>query len=312
MLFAKVALAAILVCPSAGQDATILLQSSVESSADRSSEAFGPALGPALGQLSVVESFGVGSSGELVDEGAPEWCKNETQLSWKQRKERMQQRATLEWCRSQVKQLRIKNDTIPDWMQKIVEDDENKGKMKWAADEYRRMQEQGKANEAPAWMVDLAQENNKWANRWASCKAAELRSRNEEVPKWMDDNAHKGIMDYAAEKAQEIQTQIDELEQEKDQEEFLVQSNGDTRIASERMLARNRLASVRTVSQQFRVLEEALAELETAEGDMKKHHGSLGTDVQLKHAGHKAKEAVALLNRLLDRKISFAAASDVE
>lgn len=296
MAFAKTVLAAVVACRATAQEATMLLQSSAE----RNSEA----LGPAIGQLSVVESFG----GEVMDD-SPEWCKNETQLTWKQRKQRMQQHATLEWCRSQVKDLRAKNDTVPDWMQKIVEDDEKKGKMKWAAEEYKELREKGKGDEAPAWMVELAAESDKWSNRWASCKAAELKSRHEEVPKWMDDNAHKGIMDYAAEKAQEIQMQINELEAEREQEEALVHANGDMQVASQRMLARDRTAKTQTVSQQFRALEEALGDLGKAEEDVKTRNNERRRN-HMKQAAHKAKDAMALLNRMLDNKIAWAAAHE--
>merc|ERR1719333_1476530 len=122
MAFAKTVLAAVVACRATAQEATMLLQSSAE----RNSEA----LGPAIGQLSVVESFG----GEVVDD-SPEWCKNETQLTWKQRKQRMQQHATLEWCRKQYRELTEKNESVPEWMEKLVTEDENRGRMKWAVQE---------------------------------------------------------------------------------------------------------------------------------------------------------------------------------
>jgi len=76
----------------------------------------------ATGMLGVVQTF----SRYSMDEEAPEWCKNETELTWKQRKERMQQHATLQWAKKQAKSLRDENKTMPEWMEKIVTDDENR------------------------------------------------------------------------------------------------------------------------------------------------------------------------------------------
>merc|ERR1719382_2417767 len=117
--------------------------------------------------LGVVQTFG-----RSLDEEAPEWCKNETELTWQQRKERMQQHATLQWAKKQATKLRDENQTIPEWMDKIVTDDENRGKLKWAVSEFKRLKE-----------------DERWANRWAACKAHELRAQKLEVPPWMLDNA---------------------------------------------------------------------------------------------------------------------------
>merc|ERR1719442_135253 len=129
-------------------------------------------------------------------------------------------------------------------MDKIVSDDEKRGKAKWAVQESKRMKAEGK--ETPRWMDELVVEDAKWANRWAACKAAELREANEEVPQWMAENGRKGILEAATEKAAELQEEIDEMEEEKEQESALVDAQGDVETANKRMLARNREFSART------------------------------------------------------------------
>merc|ERR1740121_3385850 len=137
----------------------------------------------------------------------------------------MEQHATLQWAKKMVKQLREtdgENATIPEWMDKIVSDDENRGKLKWAVTESKRLKAEGK--EAPEWMMALVREDDRWANRWAACKANELRAESMDVPAWMLDNARKGMMEYSSEKAAELQEQIQEVETEKEKDEALEQS----------------------------------------------------------------------------------------
>merc|ERR1719401_286353 len=102
--------------------------------------------------LTVVETFETQQA--LGD--APEWCKNESQLSWKQRKERFQQHATLEWAKTQMKKLVETNETVPSWMEQIVTADEKRGRMKWAVQEAKRMEADNMT--VPAWMNDLVKE----------------------------------------------------------------------------------------------------------------------------------------------------------
>jgi len=244
----------------------------------------------------VIETFDFSRSTAL--DLIPEWCKNDTQLTWKQRKERMQQHATLQWCKKEVKELREKNETVPAWMDKLVTDDENKGRMKWAVQEAKRLKAEQK--EVPDWMTALVAEDNKWANRWAACKAAELRAAHEEVPQWMTENGRLGIMEYASEKAQELQEQIEELDDEKQKETALVQAQGDAEVANQRILARSKETRVRSAGQQLRILQEALAELDLVEQEFQR----TGEDPhKVKHAIVKAKEASDLLNQILGRKM---------
>merc|ERR1719476_650698 len=125
------------------------------------------------------------------------------------------------------------------------------------------MRAEGK--ETPKWMDELVEEDAKWANRWAACKVAELREANEEVPQWMAENGRKGILEAATEKAAELQEEIDEMEEEKEKESALVDAQGDVQAANQRMLAKKREFSARSVSSQFRLVESALEELEQAE-----------------------------------------------
>jgi len=238
----------------------------------------------------IVETF------SSLSEDAPEWCKNETNLSWSQRKQRMQQHATLEWAKQEIKKLRSTNESIPDWMEKIVNDDANRGKMKWASQECKRLKEQGK--EVPGWMAELEAMNAKWANRWAACKTAELKSAGDEVPQWMIDNGRKGIMDYADEKAADLQAEIDALEEAKAKEEALVEAKGDVNIASQRMLATSKVTRVRSLDQQFHVLELALAEL----ADNDNHHNAPAP--RMKQSMHHVKEAYEQLGRILTHKLA--------
>jgi hypothetical protein len=269
----------------AQQDSTFLLQSSAS------------IVGEQL--LWVGNSFEEGSFG-ILPENAPSWCKNETQLTWKQRKDRMQQHLTLEWSKKMVKQMLEQNETVPEWMDKIVSDDEKRGKAKWAVQESKRMRAEGK--ETPKWMDELVEEDAKWANRWAACKAAELKEANEEVPQWMVENGRKGIMEAATEKAAELQEQIEEMEEEKDEETALVDAQGDVQDASRRMLAKKKESSARSVSSQFRLLEGALEELEHAEAEMVSGGPAKGPTRRFKQALRRAKAASDLLNKLLDRK----------
>jgi len=279
----------------AQEDGTFLLQSSASA---------------AGGETLVAEgeehfSFVEGSFGPLPED-APSWCKNETQLTWAQRKERMQQHVTLEWAKKMVKQMLEQNETVPEWMDKIVSDDEKRGKTKWAVQEAKRLKAEGK--ETPKWMEELVEEDAKWANRWAACKTAELREANEEVPQWMLENGRKGIFEAATEKAAELQEEIDEMEEEKDQESALVDAQGDVTTANQRMLAKKREFSARSVSSQFRLVESALEELEQAEREMLHGDGSKGSTHRFKQALRRAKTAADLLNKLLERKASMLSA----
>jgi hypothetical protein len=275
----------------ARQDGTFLLQSSV--SKVKGSGTFWNQFGSTF----VEGSFG------FVPENAPTWCKNDTQLNWKQRKERMEQHLTLEWAKKMVKQMLEQNETVPEWMDKMVSDDEQRGKTKWAVQESKRLQAEGK--ETPKWMDELVQEDAKWANRWAACKAAELKEAGEDVPAWMVENGRKGILDAAAEKVVELQEEIDEMEEDRDKEAALVDAQGDVQTANSRMLARKKDFSARTVTSQFRVLEAALDELDAAEAEMLNGHMEMGPTRRFKRALRQARSATQLLGKLLERKASM-------
>jgi len=232
-------------------------------------------------------TFAEGAFGRLPSD-APSWCKAEADLTWKQRKERMEQHTTLEWAKKQAKRLHEENETVPEWMDKLVSDDEKRGKMKWAVGEVKRLKAEGK--EVPQWMTDLEAESARWADRWAACKSAELRAAGEDVPLWMAENARKGIMEAAKEKAEELQEELDELEEQKAEETALVGAQGDVSLAGQRLLARNRKASSTTLAQQTHVLEVALEELDTAESKM--HRGIATDDATFVSDAHKTKEAL--------------------
>jgi len=280
----------------AQQDGTFLLQSGVSAAGE---------LAPMHSEeeVSVDSAFTEGSFGILPD-NAPTWCKDESQLTWKQRKERMQQHITLEWAKKMVKQMLEQNETVPEWMDKIVSDDERRGKTKWAVSEAKRLKAEGQ--ETPKWMVETVEEDSKWANRWAACKVAELAAANEtEVPQWMVENARKGILEAASEKAVELQDEIDEMEEEKDKDDALVSAQGDVQTANERMLAKKRLFSARTVRSQFSELESALEELDKAEADMQSDSTAKGPQRKFKQALRKAEAASKLFTKLLERKASM-------
>jgi hypothetical protein len=248
----------------------------------------------------VVDTFGHASS---MAEDAPEWCKNETELTWKQRKQRMEQHATLQWAKKMVKQYREtdgENASIPEWMDKIVSDDENKGRLKWAVTESKRLKAEGK--ETPEWMMALVKEDERWANRWAACKAHELKATNEEVPAWMVDNARKGIMEYASEKAAEIQEQIQEVETEKEKDEALVQANGDIEEANQKLIFKAKQAKKMTVATQLNVLEEAMLEFNEREEESKE--GTIRFN-KVKMAGVKAQQATEAMSTLLEKKLAM-------
>jgi len=281
----------------AQQDGTLLLQSSVltfDELAPLHSE----------GDASVVDSaFKEGSFG-ILPESAPAWCKDESQLTWKQRKERMQQHVTLEWAKKMVKQMLEQNETVPEWMDKIVSDDEKRGKTKWAVSEAKRLKAEGK--ETPKWMDEIVEEDSKWANRWAACKAAELQQAKEEVPQWMLENSRKGILEAAAEKAAELQEEIDEMEEEKDKDDALVNAQGDVQTANQRMLAKSREFSTVTVRSQLSVLESALEKLDKAEAAKQSDGTAKGPNRQwFKQALRKAEAASKLLTKLLERKANM-------
>jgi len=252
-------------------------------------------------------SFGTleeGAFGHLPSD-APSWCKMEADLTWKQRKERLEQHATLEWAKKQTKKLHDENETVPEWMDKLVSDDEKRGKMKWAVGEVKRLRAEGK--DVPQWLSDLEAEDLRWANRWAACKSAELSAAGDDVPLWMVENARKGIMEAAKEKAEELQEELDELEGQKEEETALIGAQGDVSVASQRLLARSRKVSSTTLAAQTHVLEVALEELDQAEGQM--HRGIATADAtfvsdarKTKEALWKAKAASALLSSILDQK----------
>jgi len=244
--------------------------------------------------LGVVETFS-----RSLEEDAPEWCKNETELTWKQRKERMQQHTTLQWAKKQAKALREENQTLPEWMEKIVTDDENRGRLKWAVSEFKRLKSEGQ--DAPEWMLALVKEEERWGNRWAACKAHELKAQQEEVPQWMLDNARKGIMDYAEEKAAEISEQIQDVEAEKEKDDALVQANGDIEEANHQLLYRAKKDKHMTAASQLTVLEEAMDRFSEAEQEAEQ--GKIQFK-KLKQVGTKAQKAAASLSMLLERKLA--------
>merc|ERR1719262_1032621 len=71
------------------------------------------------------------STYDTFGEDAPEWCRNETNLTWSQRKQRMQQHATLEWAKQEAKKLAATNQSMPGWMDKMITDEANRGRLKW-------------------------------------------------------------------------------------------------------------------------------------------------------------------------------------
>jgi hypothetical protein len=253
--------------------------------------------------FSVQGSFVEGSFG-LVSDEAPTWCKNDSQLTWLQRKERMQQHNTLLWAKKMVKQMLEDNSTVPEWMYKIVSEDEKKGKSRWAVQEAQRLKAEGK--ETPKWMEDLVAEDARWANRWAACKGAELRALGEAVPAWMVENGRKGVLDAASEKAEELQEQIEELDAEKEQEAALVDAQGNATLANQRMLARNREFHTRTLSQQTHALEQDLEDLDRAEGEMLNEGMAPASIRKLKQALRKARAAAHSVSKMLDLKMAKA------
>jgi len=202
-----------------------------------------------------------------------------------------------------VKQMLEQNETVPEWMDKLVSDDEKRGKAKWAAQEVKRLRAEGK--DVPQWMADLESEDLKWANRWAACKSAELRAASEDVPVWMAENARKGILEAAQEKAEELQEQLEELEEEKEEETALVSAEGDVTVANQKLLARSRRVIGTTLSQQTHVLEVALEELDMAEGQLRRDSTEAGEAKKVKQALWKAKAASSLLRDILDSKASL-------
>jgi len=270
------------------------------------------------GEISLLQPEGRGSTSEylsvleggsaLVPDDAPTWCKNETQLTWVQRKERMQQHNTLQWAKKMVEQLQsVPNATIPEWMDKLVSEDNKRGNMKWAVQESKRLKAEGK--ETPQWMEDLVADDTKWANRWAACKSAQLQMISEEVPTWMAENARKGVMEAATEKAEELQEQIEELDEQRDQEVAVVSAQGDVALANVRMLARSRVILTSTLSQQTRVLEQDLDELDRAEAVARSEGADLiAAARELRHSLRKATSAAHLMTKMLDRKMTMAKA----
>jgi len=269
------------------QDATLLLQASA-ASAERRTESL------VVTDQAVTESLDYSPRTLRLLDPTPEWCKNETELDWKQRKERMQQHTTLQWCKKQYKDLTERNESVPQWMEKMVTEDENRGKMKWAVQEAKRLRAEQK--EVPQYMVEMVAEDARWANRWAACKVAELRQSGNEVPAWMVQNARDGLTEYASEKAQELQDEIQELEEEREKETAIVRAQGDAVEANRRLLARTRKTFARSTEQQLRVVQEALEELDQAET-------AGGDEKRVKRATIRAKEASDMLNQMLAHKM---------
>lgn len=232
---------------------------------------------------------------------APLWCKNDTLLSWKQRKERMLQHATLQWAKKMMKQLLEENSTVPEWMNTMVSDDEKRGKTKWAVLEARRLKEEGKT--IPQWMADLVEEDAKWANRWAACKSAEIKAAGEEVPAWMLANGRRGILDAAKERAAELREQLQELDKERQQETALVDAHGDFALAKDRifMSGRTKLFDTTSLSQQFQVLELAVEELDSAEDEML-HFPEIKSFRRMRRALPLVKSVLEEFNRLLEAR----------
>merc|ERR1719333_618856 len=170
--------------------------------------------------------------------------------------------------------------------------------MKWAAQEAKTLKEQGK--EVPDWMAQLANENAKWANRWAACKLADIKMAGEEAPKWMIDNAHQGIMSYADEKAKALQEQIEELEFQEQQENAIVQANGDIGAANERISAASKAIETRSLSQQFHALEDAVEVFSQTQGTFR--DGTVKAP-KLRNAATRAKDQVDMLDLLLAQKL---------
>jgi len=269
------------------QDATLLLQASA-ASAERRTESL------VVTDQAITESLDYSPRTLRLLDPTPEWCKNETELDWKQRKERMQQHTTLQWCKKQYKDLTERNESVPQWMEKMVTEDENRGKMKWAVQEAKRLRAEQK--EVPQYMVEMVAEDARWANRWAACKVAELRQSGNEVPAWMVQNARDGLTEYASEKAQELQDEIQELEEEREKETAIVRAQGDAVEANRRLLARTRKTFARSTEQQLRVVQEALEELDQAET-------AGGDEKRVKRATIRAKEASDMLNQMLAHKM---------
>jgi len=249
----------------------------------------------ATGMLGVVQTFS-----RTMGEEAPEWCKNDTELTWQQRKERMQQHTTLQWAKRQVTKLRDENETIPEWMDRIVTDDENRGKLRWGVSESKRLKAEG--HETPEWMVELVKEDERWANRWAACKCHELKALNLEVPQWMLDNGRKGIMEYASEKAAEIQERIRDVEVQIERDNAVVEANGDIEEANHRLLWKARQAVRMTCASQLNVLENAMDRFHKAEESAKE--GAIKFPA-LRQAGTRALEATSRMGMLLEQKLAM-------
>jgi len=241
-----------------------------------------------------------------LPENAPEWCKSETALTWEEQRRRVSQRATLVWAKQMVKELRETNQTIPKWMDDMVTKDARQGQMKWAVKEVKRLKAEGQ--EVPEWMAALVEEDSKWANRWAACKAAQLKAAGEEAPAWMVENGRKGTIEAAAEKAQELQEQIEELDSEKEQEVAIVDAHGDYSLASQRMTAISRALRTTTLSQQTHALGDAIEGLEHFEVQIQKEGKTPEVVREVRHTLRKATLSAHMITKLLDMKTEMAKA----
>merc|ERR1719382_1545827 len=180
-------------------------------------------------------------------------------------------------------------------MAAMVERDERMAKMRWAVEEAKHLKEKGEA--VPVYISDLVQENQKGADRWAACKAAEMKAANEDVPEWMAESARRGIMDAANEKIQELQEEIKELESHEEDETEKVKAEGDTELAQQMKLARTKASSRVTVEQQGAVVQIALEALKGLTSDK---------EPQSKKALAEARDSAKWLTKVLDMRIAAA------
>lgn len=198
-----------------------------------------------------------------ADARVPEWCKSETELTWAEKKARAAKEAKLQWAKKEVKELRAKNVTIPEWLGDIVAEDERNGQMKWAVLEAKNLKENGK--EVPDWMAKLVKENERQTKRWAACTVAEMRRKGEDVPEWMAESGRQGILEAAAAKAQELQKQIDELTAQRDEESSKVDAGGDAKLATNLAMGRTLANRRMNLEQQGLVVDKTLHALKHSE-----------------------------------------------
>mmetsp|Transcript_97399 Transcript_97399/g.257155 ORF Transcript_97399/g.257155 Transcript_97399/m.257155 type:complete len:142 (+) Transcript_97399:3-428(+) len=115
----------------------------------------------------------------------------------------------------------------------------------------------------------------------------------------MAENGRKGILEYAAEKQKDLEEQIDELEDEMEEEEALVQADGNTTLAEEKRLAMEKAVYRKSPHQQLEALQAALAGVDESEDAWKE--GTDASPKQLKHALKKAQHASIMMEKILAR-----------